>query len=186
MKTISSSRLVKIPAGVKVELNGRKITVTGPRGTLMRDLGHQSIEVTRVDESTLKLTKWNGTKKEIAAIRSLCASIDNMVTGVTKGFRYKMRLVSAHFPISVVINGKDVKIMNFLGKREALETKMRGNTTIELSKDIKDCLILEGNDIDDVSQSAADISQKCKVRHKDIRKFLDGVYVSEKGPIQEE
>jgi large subunit ribosomal protein L9e len=39
--------------------------------------------------------------------------------------------------------------------------------------------------LEDVSQSAADIQQICKVRNKDIRKFLDGLYVSERGNIEE-
>ncbi|CDP06482.1 unnamed protein product [Coffea canephora] len=37
-----------------------------------------------------------------------------------------------------------------------------------------------------VSRSAALINQKCHVKNKDIRKFLDGIYVSEKGRIAEE
>lgn len=40
--------------------------------------------------------------------------------------------------------------------------------------------------LEDVSQSAADIQQICRVRNKDIRKFLDGLYVSERGNIEEE
>ena len=40
--------------------------------------------------------------------------------------------------------------------------------------------------LEDVSQSAADIQQICRVRNKDIRKFLDGMYVSERGNIVEE
>lgn len=60
---------------------------------------------------------------------------------------------------------------------------MRKDTKITKSTDVKDQLVLEGNDIDAVSQSAADIQQACKVRNKDIRKFLDGIYVSEKGNI---
>jgi len=40
--------------------------------------------------------------------------------------------------------------------------------------------------LEDVSQGAADIQQICKVRNKDIRKFLDGLYVSERGNIVED
>jgi len=54
------------------------------------------------------------------------------------------------------------------------------------SEKVKDELILEGNDIELVSRSAALINQKCHVKKKDIRKFLDGIYVSDKGTIAEE
>ncbi|KAJ1736593.1 60S ribosomal protein L9B, partial [Coemansia sp. RSA 990] len=46
-----------------------------------------------------------------------------------------------------------------------------------------DELILTGNDVDKVSQCAASIQQSTRVRNKDIRKFLDGIYVSEKGTV---
>lgn len=44
----------------------------------------------------------------------------------------------------------------------------------------------QGNDIENVSRSAALISQSCRVRNKDIRKFLDGIYVSSKGTMLED
>ncbi len=46
-------------------------------------------------------------------------------------------------------------------------------------------LILDCNDVELVSRSAAMIHQCCLVKHKDIRKFLDGIYVAEKGNITE-
>lgn len=42
---------------------------------------------------------------------------------------------------------------------------------------------LLGNDIEEVSQSAADLHGQCLVKNKDIRKFLDGIYTSEKSTI---
>jgi large subunit ribosomal protein L9e len=51
------------------------------------------------------------------------------------------------------------------------------------STDVKDQLVLSGNDLNLVSQAAAQVQQKCRVTDKDIRKFLDGIYVSEKGTI---
>ena len=51
--------------------------------------------------------------------------------------------------------------------------------------DNKDEIMVEGNDVEFVSRSAALIQQSTTVKNKDIRKFLDGVYVSEKTVIQE-
>ena len=99
-----------------------------------------------------------------------------------------MRLVYAHFPInvSVVDDNKAIEIRNFLGERITRVVKMLEGVTIDLSTAQKDELILEGNDIECVSQSAASIRQSVLVTKKDIRKFLDGIYVSEKGVIVKE
>jgi hypothetical protein len=58
-----------------------------------------------------------GKKKRLAAIRTVCSHVSNLIKGVTKGFEYKMRLVYAHFPINVNIEDKGtrVEIRNFLG-----------------------------------------------------------------------
>lgn len=60
---------------------------------------------------------------------------------------------------------------------------MLEGVTIAEAKSGKDEYWLEGNDIENVSQSAADMHIACLVRNKDIRKFLDGLYVSEKGNV---
>lgn len=60
---------------------------------------------------------------------------------------------------------------------------MREGVTICLSQKQKDELILDGNDIELVSQSAALVQQSTMVKNKDIRKFLDGIYVSQKTTI---
>lgn len=67
--------------------------------------------------------------------------------------------------------------------------EMIGDTTAKLSKDIdgtKDEITLQGISLDAVSQSAARIQQVARVTDKDIRKFLDGVYVSYRGNITQE
>ena len=62
---------------------------------------------------------------------------------------------------------------------------MQNGVEVEATKGVKDQIELTGNSLEAVSQSAADIQQICRVRNKDIRKFLDGLYVSERGNIEE-
>jgi len=74
---------------------------------------------------------------------------------------------------------------NFLGEKLVRRITLGEGVEVEASKNVKDELVLSGNSIENVSQSAADIQQICRVRNKDIRKFLDGIYVSERGNIEE-
>ena len=62
---------------------------------------------------------------------------------------------------------------------------MKMGVDCSLSQAQKDELILEGNGIELVSNSAALIQQATKVRNKDIRKFLDGIYVPGKGTVHQ-
>ena len=75
---------------------------------------------------------------------------------------------------------------NFLGEKIVRRLIMQPGVDVEASKNVKDELQLTGNDLEAVSQSAADIQQTCRVRNKDIRKFLDGLYVSERTNIVDE
>jgi large subunit ribosomal protein L9e len=74
---------------------------------------------------------------------------------------------------------------NFLGEKLIRRVQMSEGVDVEASKNVKDELVLTGNSLENVSQSAADIQQICRVRNKDIRKFLDGIYVSERGNVEE-
>merc|ERR1712206_76551 len=98
----------------------------------------------------------------------------------TKGYKYKMRAVYAHFPINCAI----FEVRNFLGEKFVRKVRMHDGVKCENSKEQKDELILTGNSVEAVSQSAALIQQSTTVKNKDIRKFLDGVYVSEKGNVE--
>jgi ribosomal protein L6P/L9E len=60
-----------------------------------------------------------------------------------------------------------------VGEKIVRECPMAEGVKVSLS-DVKDEIIIQGNDIQSVSQSAAAITDKCRVKDKDIRKFLDG------------
>merc|ERR1712071_130747 len=185
MKQILVSQSVKVPEGVTVKVNARTVTVVGPRGKLIRNFKHLALDMQMSTKDELTVKKWFGKKKEIAAFRTVCSHVSNMIRGVTKGFEYKMRTVYAHFPINCVTSEKNtvVEIRNFVGEKLIRKVRMSKGVAVVNSTAQKDELILSGNDIEAVSQSAAFIQQSVKVKNKDIRKFLDGIYVSEKGPV---
>jgi len=188
MRQIYSTRELVIPDDVTCEVNSKFVTVTGPRGKLTRDLKHLQVDLykTEVDgKPAIKVDVWYGTSKRQAGVRTVVSHINNMFLGVTRGYRYTMKCVYAHFPINITIEdaGKTVEIRNFLGEKRVRAVHMLEGVTISKSKGVKDELTLEGNDIETVSRSSAQIHQSCLVRKKDIRKFLDGVYVNGKGHI---
>ncbi|XP_059599439.1 large ribosomal subunit protein uL6 isoform X1 [Vitis vinifera] len=227
MKTILSSETMDIPEGVKIKVKAKIIEVEGPRGKLSRNFKHLNLDFQLIkDESgnrKLKIDAWFGSRKTTAAIRTALSHVENLITGVTKGYRYKMRFVYAHFPInaSITNSNKSIEIRNFLGEKKVRKVDMLDGVSVVRSEKVKDELVLDGNDIELVSRSAALINQvplssfslpvyvysetpalhsmallilpctyllgqKCHVKKKDIRKFLDGIYVSEKGTMAEE
>ncbi|TRM67705.1 ribosomal protein L6, alpha-beta domain-containing protein [Schizophyllum amplum] len=192
MRDVLKTEELEIPAGVDVQIKSRQIKVTGPRGTLTKNVRHVDMDIRiikgKADQDKVTLAVWQGGRKHVACLRTIKSLIQNMITGVTKGFQYKMRTVYAHFPINCIIqeSGSALEIRNFLGEKTVRHVDMLGGVVVAESKSQKDELILEGNDIDNVSQSAASIQGICRVRNKDIRKFLDGIYVSEKSTIVKE
>jgi len=98
-----------------------------------------------------------------------------------------MRLVYSHFPINAQIakDGTSVTIKNFLGGKQDKLIPMLGGTKCRLTPgtEVKDELVFEGNDNAALSQCCARVSQVCKTGRKDVRKFLDGIYVSQKTKV---
>ncbi|KAK2444696.1 60S ribosomal protein L9 [Trifolium repens] len=189
MKIILSSETMDIPDGVSIKVNAKVIEVEGPRGKLVRDFKHLNLDFDLITDENgkkkLKIDAWFASRKTSAAIRTALSHIENLIRGVTKGFRYKMRFVYAHFPInaSITNDSKSIEIRNFLGEKKVRKVDLLDGVSIVRSEKVKDEVVLDGNDIELVSRSCALINQKCHVKNKDIRKFLDGIYVSEKGSV---
>jgi len=192
MKYIHSQETLNIPEEVKVIIKTRNVTVEGPRGKLTKDLSHLAVSFSHPSKSVINIELHHGVRKNVATLRTVRSLINNMIIGVTKGYKYKMRYVYAHFPINVNLEKNnetgqfEVEIRNFLGEKITRRVVMHPGVEVEASKNVKDELQLTGNDLENVSQSAANLQQICRVRNKDIRKFLDGLYVSDRGNIVEE
>mmetsp|Transcript_61263 Transcript_61263/g.126554 ORF Transcript_61263/g.126554 Transcript_61263/m.126554 type:complete len:146 (-) Transcript_61263:4686-5123(-) len=134
----------------------------------------------------LTLNVWHGNKKKLASLNTICSHITNLIFGVTLGFEYRMRFVYAHFPINIefIENGTGLKIRNFLGEKRIRKVYMSHGVICFRDENLKDEIVLQGNDLNLVSSSAASVQQSCLIKNKDIRKFLDGIYVTKKGRIE--
>ena len=175
-----------IPSDLTCEVVGKKITITGPRGTIRRDFSHTPIELAHID-GVVYTTVWFPRGQQRSLPRTIVAHVQNMITGVTKGYLYKMRLAYAHFPITtnIVDGNTTLEIRNFLREAEVRRVHAIEGVKIEASTAQKDELIISGNDVESVSCTCAKIHDSVKIKNKDLRKFLDGIFVSYKGHISE-
>ena len=175
MKRVMVTKSIEVPENVEVEVKGRTVTVKGPKGVLTKDFSHAPVSITHENNVVTVKAYWPRRREE-AIVGTISSHISNMIKGVTEGFVYKMKIVFSHFPISVRVDGDQVLIENFTGEKSPRRAKIIGDTKVTVKGDD---IIIEGIDINAVSQTAANIQQATKIKNKDPRVFLDGIYVYE-------
>jgi large subunit ribosomal protein L6 len=176
MRLPEISKTIQVPDNVDVSMDGKKISFKGAKGSLTRDFSFAPVAIEGEGKNIRVLAKWPR-KKEAALVGTVYSHIQNMITGVTKGYSYKLKIVFSHFPISVKVQDKTVLIENFTGERRPRRVKTVGDVKVKV--EVED-IIVEGVNLEDVSQTAANIEQATRVRRKDPRVFLDGIYVYER------
>lgn len=176
MRAVEVSKIVQVPDDVELALEGKRITVKGAKGTLTRDFSQTPILMELSGKALRVWAEWPR-KKEAALVGTIYSHVLNMIAGVKNGFTYKVKIVFSHFPISVKVQGKQILIENFTGERNPRRAKIMGDAKIKIQPED---VIIEGTCLEDVSQTAANIEQCTRVKRKDPRIFLDGLYVYER------
>ncbi len=167
---------VKIPENVKVSLKSHMLNVEGPLGKTYKSFKKIPVDIEISDDKVS--IKARGLRKSSIAIMNTARSIiRNLMEGVVEGYTIKMKVVFSHFPINVKVEGKQVLIENFQGERAPRVTKIWGETKVVPKSDD---VIITGHVLTDVTQTAAEIENKSRVKNKDHRVFLDGIYKFEK------
>ncbi len=167
---------IEVPEEVNLTLDGHKVAVTGTNGTVTRDFGHTKLNLSYQD-NTLRIWAENPRKKQASLVNTIKSHVNNMIKGVTEGFTYKLKIVFIHFPMTINVQSNKVVINNFVGERSARIAKIIGGVKVNVEGDD---IIVTGNDIEMVAQTAANIQEATRIRNKDLRKFLDGIYVYHK------
>ena len=169
-------RKVKIPEGVTVRIEGNLVKVTGPRGMLMRELYYPNVSLAVADKEVTVATE-SGRKKILSVCGTFAAHLQNMCTGVTKGYQYRMKVVYSHFPIQLKIAGDRVEVGNFLGEKRSRFARIEKDVKVTLGSDE---VTLTGIDKETVGKTAANIEHATRIRERDPRVFQDGVYIVER------
>ncbi len=175
MRAVEALKSIEFPDDVNVKVEGRVVTVGGAKGTLTRDFSQAPVSIRIQGKAITVQANWPR-KREAALVGTVGSHIQNMITGVTKGFTYRMKIVFSHFPISVKVKERTITIENFTGERSPRIVKIMGETKVTVKDED---VIVQGINIEDASQTAANIQNATKVKRKDPRVFLDGIYVYE-------
>jgi large subunit ribosomal protein L6 len=140
---------VKLPQGVEIKVEGRKVSVKGPKGTLEKNLP-PAVSV-RLEEGSVVVERASDERK-VRAFHGLARSlIANMVKGVTEGFEKKLQIVGVGY--RVFKKGNDLEIHvgyshpQVVKKPEGIEFEVPDANTI----------VVKGIDKEKVGQVAANI-----------------------------
>ncbi|MGB8217573.1 MAG: 50S ribosomal protein L6 [Candidatus Methanoperedens sp.] len=173
---METKRTIGIPEGVNVNIDKLNVSISGPNGQLQRELWYPGIAIKRNDSEVVVMTDMPR-REQLAMLGTLESHLKNMITGVTKGYEYTMKVVYSHFPIQLKTEGQQVIIGNFLGEKRARKANIQGNTKVVIKGDQ---VIISGMNKEDVGQTAANIRQATKIKRFDPRVFQDGVYLVER------
>jgi len=167
---------VIIPDSVKVGLKSNMLSVEGPLGKAHKNFKKIPVKI-EINENKVILNALGKRNKDYAILNTSRSIIRNLCEGVIEGYTIKMKIVFSHFPITVKVQDKTILIENFQGERAPRKCHIFGGTKVSPKGDD---VIITGHVLTDVTQTAANIEQNSKVKNKDHRVFLDGIYKYEK------
>lgn len=139
---------IKIPSGVTVTIDGSLITVNGSKGSLTQ-FTMPDITVAQTSDEIL-VTRANDEPKIRSKHGLMRALVQNMITGVTKGFEKQLEVNGVGFRVALV--GQDLK-MN-LGFSHEVIYKIPVGITAKVEQNI---ITVNGISLQQVGQTAAEI-----------------------------
>ncbi|KAB3547762.1 MAG: 50S ribosomal protein L6 [ANME-2 cluster archaeon] len=171
-------KTVAIPDDVAVSIDGRMVTISGPKGEVSRELWYPHITIQQIEDAiSVDVDAAMIRKKQKAMVGTLASHIKNMIDGVAHGYRYRMKMVYSHFPVQLRIDGGKFIIGNFLGEKKDRVAQILDGSDVEINGDE---VTVTGINKESVGQTAANIEQATKIKARDPRVFQDGIYVIEK------
>ena len=178
-----SHAVIELPKGVSFTVDGKVLRAKGPLGSSHRPFPSDVIELKVASgKATLTLLLPPGRKTSQALLGTWAAHVKNLAAGLTLGVEAKLKVVAAHFPMKVQVRGEELVIDNFLGEKYPRTTQLVPGTKALVEGEF---VVLSGNDIEQVGQSAANIERVTKIREYDPRVFQDGIYLIERAHFKE-
>ena len=168
---------IKVPKEVSMDFSAGTLKAKGPKGESEKHLKFsKSIKVEKT-ESGFKVSSQSDSRTTRAQIGSVIAHMRNAVDGVTNEFVYKLKVIYSHFPVTVKTEKDKVLVQNFLGERTPRVAQILGNVKVKIEGAE---ITVSGVNLEDVSQTAANIEQACRIVGYDKKIFQDGIYITSK------
>lgn len=146
------NKLINVPAGVEITVNGNIVTVKGPKGTLTKEF---STDVTiKLENNNVVVERPNDLPATRAIHGTTRALINNMVIGVSAGFKKTLTLVGVGYRATEKNKGLDMALgfshPVIIDAVDGVTMTVEKNTTIHI----------EGIEKDVIGQIAAEIRAK--------------------------
>jgi len=142
-------KVIAVPAGVDVKIEGNLVTVKGPKGTLSREI---KSEITVKQEGAEILVERQNDEKVSRSLHGLSRTlVANMVTGVTEGFTKELEISGVGYRCA-----KEGKKLN-LTVGYSHPTFFEDNDDIKLDAPTPNKIIVSGIDKQKVGQFASEI-----------------------------
>lgn len=168
------STKIQIPDGIKAETAGDRIIVTGPKGTVERKYPTRNLQA-NVSAGEIELTA-----ETRALENTFAAHVKNMFMGAKEPFVYKLKISYVHFPMTASFQNSEFIVTNFLGERRQRKARLPKGVNVKIEGDF---ITITSPDIELAGKAATLIEQLTRVRSRDRRTFLDGIYMVEKAGV---
>ena len=146
------NRVLTIPAGVEVNVEGNKVTTKGPKGTLEFCFKNSNVDV-KVEGNEVRVTRKDETKVSKQLHGTTNSTINNMLTGVSEGFKKELEINGVGYRFQV----QGSKLIITAGYSHNVELTAPAGIKMEMPDKSQTELIISGYDKQAVSEFVANI-----------------------------
>merc|ERR1712151_1184376 len=189
-KAVLTEASVDVPQNVTITVKNKAVTVKGPLGSITK--GFQNLpcllrtKETKDAGKQFNIAIWFKNRKQRSVAKTLASIVDNMIIGVTKGYKYTMRYGFKRHPMKPITDksGLSIKIENYLGSKKVVKINAPAGVKMHTDPEDKERgkeITVTGIDNELVGTTCALIHQSCRPHALDRRKFEDGLYIQNRG-----
>ena len=146
------NRVLTLPAGVEVNVEGNKVTTKGPKGTLEFCFKDSNVEV-KVEGTEVHVTRKNELKETKQLHGTTNSVINNMLIGVSEGFKRELEINGVGYRFQVSGN----KLSIFAGYSHQVDLQIPAGIKVEMPDKSTTELVISGYDKQAVSEFASNV-----------------------------